>query len=367
MNLPARRLAVPFGLAALFGVATLFAAPAVPEERFVDVLDQPAMESALVTQRLLQASAIAGERLVAAGARGHIVYSDDGGTSWQQARVPVSADLTALFFVDAMRGWAVGHEGVVLHTADGGVSWDLQLDGRRANALVLEHVNSLPADTDPVLLETLKSEAGRAVADGPSLPFLDVWFADAQEGFVVGAYNLIFHTRDGGKTWEPWVERTQNERFYHLYGIRGSEDGVYITGELGLMLRLDADAGRFLALSTPYEGSWFGLLAKPGLVLAYGLRGTAFRSFDGGQTWEAATTGITTSITAGQVLADGRLLLCSQAGDVLVSDDDGASFQRLALKAPMSYAGLAAAGDTLLLSGPRGVRVERLPPPVATP
>ena len=59
------------------------------------------------------------------------------------------------------------------------------------------------------------------------------------EGYVVGAYNLIFHTTDGGKTWEPWVERTQNERFYHLYGIRGSSDGVYMVGELGLALRLD--------------------------------------------------------------------------------------------------------------------------------
>ena len=70
-------------------------------------------------------------------------------------------------------------------------------------------------------------------------------------------------------------------------------------------------------------------------------------------------TGITASITAGQVMPDGRLLLCSQAGDVLVSDDDGAHFRRLALKAPMSCTGLAVSGDALVLSGLRGVRVER--------
>lgn len=367
MNSPARRLAIPFGLAALLGVATLYAAAPASAERFVDVLDQPATPSHLATQRLLQASAVAGERLVAAGARGHIVYSDDEGATWQQATVPVSVDLTALFFVDAKQGWAVGHEGVVLHTADGGASWELQLDGRRANTLVLEHVRGLPADFDPATRDALLVEAERAVTEGPSLPLLDVWFADAQQGFVVGAYNLIFHTRDGGKTWQPWVERTQNERFYHLYGIRGSADGVYITGELGLALSLDAESGRFTALQTPYDGSWFGLLTKPGLVLAYGLRGTAWRSLDGGQTWEAADTGIGASITAGQVLADGRLLLCSQAGDVLVSDDDGASFQKIVLKAPMSYAGIAASGDTLVLSGPRGVRVERLPSPTVSP
>src|SRR5688572_5297969 len=272
MNFPARRLA------ALLGLAMLSLAPMAPAGTFNDVLDQPAGTSALAAQRLLQATAVAGKRLVAAGARGHIVYSDDLGASWHQAKVPVSADLTALHFVDARQGWAVGHEGVVLHTRDGGASWQVQLDGRRANALVLERVRNLPADTDPAVLESLKTEAERAAAEGPSRPFLDVWFANEREGYVVGAYNLIFHTDDGGKTWQPWVDRTQNERFYHLYGIRGSSDGVYMVGELGLALRLDPASGRFTALQTPYEGSYFGLLTKPGLVLAYGLRGTAYRS-----------------------------------------------------------------------------------------
>ena len=355
MKHTARRLTALFGLA----TATLLAAPTSPSQKFVDVLDQPAPTSALAAQRLLQASAVAGKRLVAAGARGHIVYSDDMGATWQQAKVPVSADLTALTFVDARQGWAVGHEGVVLHTGDGGATWQVQLDGRRANKLVLEHVGKLPADTDPIVLEALKAEAERAEAEGPSRPFLDVWFADANEGFVVGAYNLIFHTLDGGKTWQPWIERTQNERFYHLYAIRGSSDGLYMVGELGLALRFDPATGRFNALQTPYEGSYFGLLTKPGLVLAYGLRGTAYRSLDGGQTWEAADTGITASITASQVLPDGRLLLCSQAGDVLISDDDGAHFTRVAVKAPMSYTGVAVSGDAVILTGLRGVRVER--------
>ena len=150
---------------------------------------------------------------------------------------------------------------------------------------------------------------------------------------------------------------------YHLYGIRGSSDGLYAVGELGLMLRFNPATDRFDALETPYEGSFFGLLTKPGLVLAYGMRGTAYRSLDGGAHWEPVDTGIKASLTGGQVLPDGRLLLCSQAGDVLVSDDDGAHFRRVATKQPMPYTGLAVAGDALVLSGLRGVRIEsiRLP------
>jgi photosystem II stability/assembly factor-like uncharacterized protein len=346
-------------LALLAALATLLASATAATGGFTDVLDRPATISSLATQRLLQATTMAGKRVVAAGARGHIVYSDDLGATWRQARVPVSADLTALHFANAREGWAVGHEGVVLHTGDGGATWTLQLDGRRANALVLALVRSLPADTDPARLEALKSEAGRAAAEGPSRPFLDVWFADAREGFVVGAYNLVFHTRDGGSTWEAWFDRTQNERFYHLYGIRGSSDGVYAVGELGLALRLDPASGRFVSMTTPYEGTWFGLLSKPGLVLAYGMRGTALRSRDGGQNWEPSDTGVSASITAGKVLPDGRLLLCSQAGDLLLSDDEGAHFHRLQLKQAASCTGVAVSGDAVVLTGPRGVRVEK--------
>ena len=325
------RLVAPIGLAALLGVATLYAAPSVPD-RFVDVLDRPAQPSALAPQRLLQATAVAGDRLVAAGARGHIVLSDDGGATWRQARVPVSADLTALHFADAREGWAVGHEGVVLHTGDGGASWELQLDGRRANALALAKARELAA-ADPVAHERLLAEAERAYEEGPSRPFLDVWFADAREGWAVGAYNLVFHTADG----------------------------VYAAGELGLALKLDPASGRFVALATGYDGSWFGVLTRPGLALAYGLRGTAHRSLDGGATWTPVATGVTASLTSGQVLADGRLLLCSQAGDVLVGDADATAFRRVPLATPTSCAGIAAAGDALVVSGPRGVRVERAP------
>ena len=59
--------------------------------------------------------------------------SNDGGATWQQSKVPVSSDLTAVYFVNDRKGWAVGHDGVILATSDGGAPWTLQLDGVRAN------------------------------------------------------------------------------------------------------------------------------------------------------------------------------------------------------------------------------------------
>ena len=81
---------------------------------YVDVLDLPAKASALAQRSPLLDLARAGSRLVAVGQRGHILYSDDEGGRWQQARVPVSSDLNAVTFPTPEQGWAVGGDGVVL-------------------------------------------------------------------------------------------------------------------------------------------------------------------------------------------------------------------------------------------------------------
>ncbi|HIQ53146.1 MAG TPA: hypothetical protein EYH51_07785, partial [Pseudomonas pachastrellae] len=87
---------------------------------------KPAIQSPLASHTLLIDAAVVGDRLVAVGSRGHIVYSDDQGKSWSQAEVPVRQLLTAVYFVDDKRGWAVGHDSLILNTTDGGATWAMQ-------------------------------------------------------------------------------------------------------------------------------------------------------------------------------------------------------------------------------------------------
>ncbi len=87
-----------FLLAALASaIAVPFARPAIAAE-FADVLDTPAVRSELAVQSMMTGLTRAGERLIAVGQRGHILYSDDRGQHWQQAQVPVSSDLVAVHF-----------------------------------------------------------------------------------------------------------------------------------------------------------------------------------------------------------------------------------------------------------------------------
>lgn len=345
--------------------AALAAAVALPFTRvvvaadFIDALDTPAAQSPLAAQGILTGMAQAGKRLVTVGQRGHILYSDDAGQSWLQAQVPVSSDLVAVHFPTLTQGWAVGHDGVVLHSSDAGITWTRQLDGRQVGALMLQHYQRLATlQPEDEALAAWVEEARRMDEQGADKPFLDVWFANAREGYIVGAFNLIFRTEDGGRSWHPLLERIDNPGMLHLYAIRPVGEELFVVGEQGLVLRLDRASQRFVALPTPYNGSFFGILGKPGVVLAYGLRGNVFRSTDGGESWTKVQTGVELSITAGSVAADGRLVLLTQAGHVLVSRDNGASFHPAEQSRLLPVSAATAQGaDSLVLAGPRGVRV----------
>ena len=103
------------------------------------MLDTPAQKSPLAPRGSLTGLARAGKRVVAVGQRGHVLLSDDAGKTWQQADVPVSADLVAVSFPNAETGWAVGHDGVVLHSTDAGRTWARQLDGRTLGDVLVAH------------------------------------------------------------------------------------------------------------------------------------------------------------------------------------------------------------------------------------
>lgn len=339
----------------LLAGALLMSVPAVRCATFQDVLDLPSASSKIAERSLINGMAQAGMRLVGVGQRGHILFSDDQGKSWAQAKVPVSSDLVAVHFPTPQQGWAVGHDGIVLHTSDAGVSWSKQLDGRSAAASMNTYYSRFDFS------ENWRLEAKRMLEQGPDKPFLDVWFEDEKNGFVVGAFNLIFHTEDGGLSWQPWADRTANPEAFHLNAIRAVGEDLFIVGEHGLVLKKSKGSARFEALKTPYQGSFFGLVGSANALIVYGLRGNAYRSIDQGLSWQKIETGLALGLTAASLLPDGRFVLLSQGGHVLLSRDQGASFQMLKQARPAPTSAVIAVGNSaLLVGGARGVRVQAL-------
>lgn len=344
---------------ALLGGCALLAVP-LTTHAFQDVLVTPAVKSALAPASLLNGIAVAGQRVVAVGQRGHILYSDDQGKSWTQADVPVSSDLTAVHFASPTSGWAVGHDGVVLASRDSGTTWVKQLDGWSAGKRIKDYYAAHPPldlAGGPEALAQFQADATRFAEEGADKPFLDVWFENESTGYVVGLFNLIFRTTDGGKTWDPCLDRTDNPKLFHFYGIRSVAGDLYLVGEQGMVLRFDPTTQRFQALSIDYQGTFFGMIGKGTSLFVFGLRGHVFRSDDRGDHWEPVETGVAAAITAAALSADGRFALLAQNGQVLLSTEDGRSF--IPLQGPRSPASAAVSvvPGELIVVGERGAHM----------
>ncbi len=245
----------------------------------------------LATRSLLLDLQAVDNALIAVGERGHILISEDGGSSWNQARVPTRATLTAVHFIDRNRGWVVGHDQVILRTEDGGQSWEL-------------------------VHQNIEEQS----------PLLDVYFLDAEHGYAVGAYGQFLETFDAGSSWENrWI----SEDDFHLNKISAvGENKLFIAAEAGYVYVSDDGGKNWNAVPPDYEGSFFGILPlAQNSLLVYGLRGNLFRSDDGGDSWEQIPTPTQSSLTDGVRLDDGTLVLAGLAGALLSSRDEGRSFE----------------------------------------
>ncbi|HKK56447.1 WD40/YVTN/BNR-like repeat-containing protein [Marinobacter sp.] len=331
--------------AACIGLSMAIAAPAV--FAMADILEIPARPTDLAPVNLLNDADRAGDRIVAAGERGHIIFSDNGGDSWTQAEVPVSVTLTGVDFGTGTHGWAVGHSGVVLHSEDAGATWKLQLTGIRAAELAIEtrkeqieameaRIEEAPEEEIEDLeweLEDLIFSLENMQADleiGPVNPFLDVWFENESHGFVVGAYGMILRTTDGGQSWEDKGPQIDNPRSFHLNSItRIAGEALIIVGEAGQIFVSEDNGDTWERRESPYEGSLFGALGtgNEDEVLVFGLRGNTLKSTDLGETWEIVPNEGGATLNDGAVGDDGRIILVGNSGAVLSSTDGGETFR----------------------------------------
>lgn len=330
-------------------------------------------------ESLLLDIASAGNRLVEVGERGHILYSDDRGETWVQAKVPTSVTLTRVFFISETTGWAVGHDGNILFTTDGGVNWTLQRDGisdqaqineeRVARARLLisdlqQQLATVSLEGKPDLLDQLEEaqsglEEALDVMDEPvyAPPLMDIWFANQEQGWAVGAFGTLLRSSNGGRSWDDYSHSVDNPEELHFNGVTGDAAGtVYLAAEWGYVFRSTSGGEHWQAVETGFEGSFFGVIVNPttGSVFAYGLLGTIYRSSDRGLSWQPLESGTRDSLFGAASNPAGRLVFVGQNGTAVRTDDDGARFRVLDADLSRGLYGVALLGDQDLVATGEG-------------
>lgn len=165
-----------------------------------------------------------------------ILYTGDGGASWERQRAPVRDELIHLDFINEEKGWVVGANGTILFTNDGGKSWTKQTSGTQATLYHVdfrnERVGWAVGERGIVLRTTDGGETWSEVKVPVRSTLLSVTFVDEEQGWIVGRGGVILRSEDGGLTWLRQESRTKE----NLYALFMDKKSGWAVGGDGMVL-----------------------------------------------------------------------------------------------------------------------------------
>ncbi|MDZ4169670.1 MAG: YCF48-related protein [Coriobacteriia bacterium] len=273
----------------------------------------------------------------AAGPRGTMLHTSDGGVSWAHQALPVDRSFEDVCFVDASRGWAVcdSTEGdYVVGTTDGGSTWNELASDRGGTAVSFwDAQNGWMAGQNGRVYAT--SDGGSSWTTQTTGTFEALWdidFTSATRGWACGSGDTLLKTVDAGVTWSRVVVPLSGgslESVDFIDANRGwivdSFGGVYRTTNGGVSWE------RFSSGARGLMGVRFLADGRTGWAAGYVFRDrttscmTVLSTVDGGATWSIPTlAGYYDPSLAGQLwgidaVAGGSVIAVGDGGAILAS------------------------------------------------
>ncbi len=225
--------------------------------------------------------------------------------AWQNP-APQGNPLSAVDFVSDSIGWAVGDNGTVIKTTDGGVSWTQQgpivPQGASDRDTGVWDVCFVDASTgyiaaDGAVYKTSNGGATWAATNawastgGPYITYLSADFSDANNGWLVGSYN-VWRTTDGGTNVAQQVLPVGT---YPTQVSAADSVSAYMAGLFEGYLKT-ADGGatwqQYAYTGTDHVGDWTGSIAAVNAGKVYAVTGgDVLLTTNGGSTWTTMTVG----------------------------------------------------------------------------
>jgi photosystem II stability/assembly factor-like uncharacterized protein len=158
--------------------------------------------------------------------------------------------------------------------------------------------------------------------------FLDISFANVNQGIAVGSKGTIFVSSDGGLTWQNSNSNTNLD----IYAIEILPSGkVIIAGQNGLVMNSEKIGDNWI-ISTPIPGVSAVLDIKfvnENLGFAVGTQGKIFRTGNGGLNWTELSSGSTEDLSGIAISPTNKIYVAGKKGTLLSSSTNGDSWNKL--------------------------------------
>jgi photosystem II stability/assembly factor-like uncharacterized protein len=248
--------------------------------------------------------------------------------SWS-VRTPLDADLFAVTCVGNLHGWAAGARGTVAHTDDGGATWVLQKTPFRVPLRAIRFhdlANGIVAGDDGALAVTKDGGATwQAIAPevaGRGLNGLAGTTFAGTTMIAVGQHGLVLRSVDGGVTWSG-----RNLDAGDFTAVASDAEGheVFATDATGAIWASSDQGASFAAVYRTADGASLRGVAmadEGGRAMAVGAHGTVlWRDAVGSKAWTAIASGTVNDLNAALVTDTGSAFAAGVDGTLLESVD----------------------------------------------
>lgn len=156
---------------------------------------------------------------------GVIANTTDAGETWAVQYTGSESILWSIANLDSQRAFAVGESGTILFTVDGGITWNrkpTELTSTLFRVRVFDHSGWI-VGSDGVLLRTRDGGASwQHVSVATTQALTDIYIS-GKNGWLVGTEGTILRSEDGGDSWERYKSPTSNSllRLFFLSADQG--------------------------------------------------------------------------------------------------------------------------------------------------
>jgi len=310
---------------------------------------------------------------ITAGTNGRVLRSTDDGRTWTRVDSQLKTSFQTLFVDPLSRKILIGgDEGLVGFSKDAGVSWQITAIAMPEPATPITSFHRF----GKLLLATsalgrfLTSEDDAASWDllqaSTKAFFTDVAFDPERHSIVMTGHNGdVLRSLDGGRTWEG-SEISIDDRKNYLSAIRydANSTSLVAVGQDGTIARSTDGGMQWTKASSELTGDVRGIIADTsrGRLHAFGTGGMLLVSKDSGAHWKTTRNLLDVSLREISGMPRSPVLVAAgRLGAVVRSTDSGASWQALNVpypnpNTPPDLRGLipAPSGDALIAVGPPG-------------
>lgn len=216
-------------------------------------------------------------------------------------------------------------QNIIMKTTNSGDSWIVQdINNYLSKILCIDTLNVV-ALTDYGILKSTNGGISWLFSQTPNSGYLDLFFLDANNGFVVGSNGTIIKTTNGGVN---WTEQTSGT-FYYLYSVFFTDSSTgWISGEYGTILKTTDGGINWNPLNSgavTLLGDIYFVDSENGYAISP-FEGAVYKSTDGGNSWNYQFSGTYNLKDISFVDKNNGIVIGGYQGEISLTTDAGATW-----------------------------------------